>query len=360
MLRQYLYKGVLLLSPGKRIWAALLVGVIALGFAATASAAPGIPVAVFIDGVMLTEPAYIISGRTLVPFRAIFTALGAEVDWDADTSTAIGVKDGVEVRLTANSKIALVGGRQVEIAVPPQFISGRTFVPLRFVAEALGAEVNYESAANRVTVASAAAGPVAPPVNPPVAPPQGNNSLANLKALAAEHSSPLYYETTQAYSSPLYGDHTTSQKAWFQDDKKRAETTDIESGDPKVAIYDGEKYYVYFPTHNQATIEPIPRSEALFSIATHVAQIPADASVPGRETVGGVDCLITEYYSGAITYKFWLGPNGLPAKLEMTYVDGGHSVIEFRNYQFGSCSDGLFRLPSGVEIIDNTWGSEGN
>ena len=50
----------------------------------------------------------IINGRTMVPFRAIFEALGAEVDWENDTRTAIGIKNDKVVRAQINNKTMYV------------------------------------------------------------------------------------------------------------------------------------------------------------------------------------------------------------------------------------------------------------
>ncbi len=82
------------------------------------------------------------NGRLLVPVRAIFEALGAEVDWDKETQTVAAVKGKTEIKLVVGGT-AVKNGSPVTIDVPATNISGRVFVPLRFVSEALGAEVAW-------------------------------------------------------------------------------------------------------------------------------------------------------------------------------------------------------------------------
>lgn len=86
----------------------------------------------------------IVNGRTLVPFRAIAEALGAEVSWDSDTKTATIKLGEREVRLTQDSKLALIGLNPQLLDVPAALIPpGRFAVPLRFVGQALGYKIHW-------------------------------------------------------------------------------------------------------------------------------------------------------------------------------------------------------------------------
>ncbi|OPY55855.1 MAG: hypothetical protein A4E55_02443 [Pelotomaculum sp. PtaU1.Bin035] len=90
------------------------------------------------------QPPYIANGRTMVPFRTIAEAIGAEVDWD-QASQKITIMGDRTIELTVNSTIARVNGASVTLDNPAVVAGGRTMVPLRFVGEALGAKVNYTS-----------------------------------------------------------------------------------------------------------------------------------------------------------------------------------------------------------------------
>lgn len=76
------------------------------------------------------------SGRTLVPLRSVFEALGAEVFYDAGKITA--TKGNKKVELLINNNNGNVNGSMVTLDVPPQIMNQRTMVPLRFVTEAFG------------------------------------------------------------------------------------------------------------------------------------------------------------------------------------------------------------------------------
>jgi competence protein ComEC len=109
---------------------------------------------VFIDGnkLQLDNPPIIQSGRTLAPMRAFFEALGAGVNWEADTETAVGTRDGNTVRIPIGSSQPTVNGQATTIQVPAQIIGGRTYIPLRFVGEALGDEVVWDGTTSTITI----------------------------------------------------------------------------------------------------------------------------------------------------------------------------------------------------------------
>lgn len=86
--------------------------------------------------------------RTLVPIRIITEALGGKVDWNGAAK---------EVTLSINDKeIKMTIGKMLEkYGVAPVIIDGRTFVPVRFVADELGAEVAWDEATKTVTIKTA-------------------------------------------------------------------------------------------------------------------------------------------------------------------------------------------------------------
>ena len=102
-------------------------------------------------------PAPIIqSGTTLVPMRAFFEALGAEVGWDNATRTATGNRGDITVTLTIGSQTAYINGQPKTLTVPAQLINSSTFIPLRFVGEALGDEVEYIHETRTIKITSSA------------------------------------------------------------------------------------------------------------------------------------------------------------------------------------------------------------
>ncbi|ERM92034.1 transglutaminase [Caldanaerobacter subterraneus subsp. yonseiensis KB-1] len=107
--------------------------------------AAGITVTINGQNVVFEQKPIVKDNTTLVPMRAFFEALGAKVDWDWRTKTVTAVRDGISIQLVIGQKIAKINGENYELAVAPQVIDGYTYVPLRFVGEALGDEVVYDN-----------------------------------------------------------------------------------------------------------------------------------------------------------------------------------------------------------------------
>ena len=97
-------------------------------------------------------PPIIENSRTLVPFRAIFEALDMDVDWNDESRTAIGTSDDVTIELPIDSTTATVNGAAVTLDVPAMLYNARTMVPLRFIAESTGADVDWCEATRTVTI----------------------------------------------------------------------------------------------------------------------------------------------------------------------------------------------------------------
>ncbi len=92
------------------------------------------------------------NGSTLVPMRPFFEALGATIEWNGSTKTVIGKRDNIVVKLTINQKIATLNGKDVNLSIPGQIINGNTFIPLRFVGEALGDQVAYNAQSSTISI----------------------------------------------------------------------------------------------------------------------------------------------------------------------------------------------------------------
>ena len=85
----------------------------------------------------------IVDGRTLVPARAISEMLGASVEWDGEAREVSIRMGSIRSALIIDSNIAVVNGHNIRIDVPAKIINGSTFIPLRFVAENFGFEIDF-------------------------------------------------------------------------------------------------------------------------------------------------------------------------------------------------------------------------
>jgi len=98
------------------------------------------------------QPPVIIDGRTLVPMRAIFEALGAQVSWNDVTKTASGVRGTDKVSITIGSKELYKNNEKKVLDVPAQLVNSRTLVPARAIAEAFGAGVSWDADTKTVII----------------------------------------------------------------------------------------------------------------------------------------------------------------------------------------------------------------
>ena len=150
--------------------------------------------------------------RTMVPIRFVTEAMGADVKWDSNTSTAVISKNGITVNITKGSKTLTVnsanGTSYVTMDTVAVVKDGRTFVPIRFVVEALGGFVDYSNYYGVAEIASCS----------------GELNAAEMKRLRSY--APVQWwagyfdgEESKSYIDPtiaeIYG--ANKSKSWFAD-----------------------------------------------------------------------------------------------------------------------------------------------
>jgi hypothetical protein len=104
------------------------------------------------SNIIMDAAPYIKNGRTYVPVRYLGDALGATTSWDAATQTVTVTKGDKTVVLVIGSKIAKVNGQDVVMDVAPEISNGRTMLPARYVAEGLGYQVGWNPALKQVVI----------------------------------------------------------------------------------------------------------------------------------------------------------------------------------------------------------------
>ncbi len=85
------------------------------------------------------------SGRTLVPVRYLGNALGAQANWDAYNRTVTITKSGLDISME-------IGSTTLTVDQAPVISNGRTYLPARWVAEALGYNVSWNASGLQRTV----------------------------------------------------------------------------------------------------------------------------------------------------------------------------------------------------------------
>jgi ElaB/YqjD/DUF883 family membrane-anchored ribosome-binding protein len=174
-------------------------------FALAGSSAAHADIAVNLNGQPLATDAspMQIGGRTLVPMRDIFEALGANITWNSVAQTITAQKDLTRIQLAIDNPNALVNGRNVVLEQPATLVNGRTFVPLRFVAEATGAQVDWNGALQLISIRSQAAVPSNPslPINTVPTAPVGGTQVADARTIAIPEDVVIPVQIDQALSS---------------------------------------------------------------------------------------------------------------------------------------------------------------
>lgn len=95
-----------------------------------------------------------VNDRVLVPMRGIFEAYGADVEWDEVNRIVTATTDDTVIELTIDADRAYINNKRVALDVPAIIVeeTGRTMVPVRFVSEALDADVDWDEATYTVII----------------------------------------------------------------------------------------------------------------------------------------------------------------------------------------------------------------
>lgn len=94
----------------------------------------------------------IINERVMVPMRAIFDHIGANVEWEGETQTITATYDGIRLKTVLGEATMTVNGVDKTVDVPSQAIDGRVLVPVRFISEAFDCEVSWDNGSKTVFV----------------------------------------------------------------------------------------------------------------------------------------------------------------------------------------------------------------
>lgn len=135
------------------IGALLLIGS-TLGLMSSAAAATAVSSSLLVDGkaVPLSVSPQVIKGTLYVPYGNVVSALGGQAQWDSATRTVTAAKGTIKVTTTVGSKTAYINGEKATLQTAPMTVNGTTLVPLRFIAEAFGAWVKWDSAKKQAVI----------------------------------------------------------------------------------------------------------------------------------------------------------------------------------------------------------------
>ncbi|OWZ84958.1 stalk domain-containing protein [Natranaerobius trueperi] len=104
------------------------------------------------ETISMDVESYIVDGRTMVPLRFIADSMGADVDYLSEEKEVSILLDKKEITLPLEGDTAKVNDKEMELEVAPELLEGRTMVPLRFINEQLGAYVEYENETQKIII----------------------------------------------------------------------------------------------------------------------------------------------------------------------------------------------------------------
>ena len=165
-------------------FAAVVAALLSIAFPVTSA---GQDVTVNVDGrpLQLNPGPLERAGRVFVPLRGIFERLGAAVVYSSGTINA--TKQSTTVSLRIGSTQATLNGQPQTLDAAPFIVGATTYVPLRFVAQSLGANVGYDSSTRVVSIESGNAAPAPSGVRLRAQePPPGSNTTNRFSVISAE------------------------------------------------------------------------------------------------------------------------------------------------------------------------------
>lgn len=92
--------------------------------------------------------------RTLCPIRFIAENLGADVEWNGGAKTVLITKESTEILLTIGDNTAIVNGTEKTFDTVPQIFENRTYVPLRFISETFNMDVDWDGETKTVLIST--------------------------------------------------------------------------------------------------------------------------------------------------------------------------------------------------------------
>lgn len=95
------------------------------------------------DEIAFDQPPVMRGGRVLVPVRGVFEKFGAEVVYSPEKRMVVATKGEIQIEIWINQRDATIDGATKTLDQPAIVLGGRAMVPLRFLSEALGADVEW-------------------------------------------------------------------------------------------------------------------------------------------------------------------------------------------------------------------------
>ncbi len=115
-------------------------------------------------------PPIVFNDYSVVPARDVFEKLGAEVTWNGQREQVIVNYKGINLILYINNKMAYKNGRADLMPIVPKIINGKTMIPVRYVSETMGFDVDFDSKTDTISIRTEKTTTVTPTPQPSTTP----------------------------------------------------------------------------------------------------------------------------------------------------------------------------------------------
>lgn len=110
-------------------------------------------------------PPIVFNDYSVVPARDVFEKLGAEVLWNAENEAVTVNYQETQILLYINDTTAYRNGRAESMPIAPKIINAKTMIPVRYVSESLGFDVDFDSSTDTISITTSGAGETPPAAN---------------------------------------------------------------------------------------------------------------------------------------------------------------------------------------------------
>ncbi|MCM3701020.1 stalk domain-containing protein [Paenibacillus macerans] len=187
---------------------------------------------------------------TLVPMRALFESLGAQVDYDTASGLITATKGTDTIELKVNNTTAHKNGQSITLETPAKLINGSAYVPLRFVGESFGAKVDWDKATSTIQIEL----PVKTESEQSSSNPAPIVPVTTTEAIYETNTEPLAYEDAVALAVANSNIIKMQEKSLKADDNKLEDTADSIDFIPTPGPNGNPEAKVAFNNYSQAQI----------------------------------------------------------------------------------------------------------
>gem|GEM_PF-1284838 len=274
------------------------------------------------------DPVYA-DNRLLVPMRAIFEALSAEVEWDGQAKVVTAEKGERRLIIEIGQNYARLGSQQLRLETPAQLVNQTTMVPLRFVSEALGAEVMWNTESKTAIINE-----------------QGHDETYSWSQPDGNSTTPSDSDAPSDWQMDLGGEQTVA----IPDEWKSIDDIRVKWGQ-LAPVYDGQPYVAAPATTAPYAIgklqeDFIADGVAMTNFVRYLADLP--------DNVQGQTSLNEEAQYGAVLLaahgQLSHEPEPKPQKMAQDFYEQGYAATKSSNLAqyYSRYSGRLSEVPAGM------------